>query len=121
MVVAFGLSGCMGFGDDVSRTYDDANSHYGEKVEGGVSEDRTISIPGGTGNLRVALAIKASGGVNFELMNPLGVEVAELNQGGAVDKKDDSWYATSDPMQGDWEIEINVGGSGSYSVGFYYS
>lgn len=121
LLVALGLSGCMGFGDDVSGMYDDANRHFGDKFDGGVSETKTVSIPGGTGNLRVALAVETAGGVNIDLKNPAGLTEADLNQGGTVDKKDDSWYSSSSPTQGDWKIDISLGGSGSYAVGFYYS
>lgn len=121
LVVAFGLSGCMGFGGDVSRMYDDANRQFGDKFNGGVSETKTVTIPGGTGNLRVALAVETAGGVNIALKNPAGLTVQELNQGGTADKKDDSWFTTSNPMQGNWKLELSLGGSGSYAAGFYYS
>lgn len=121
VIVAFGLSGCMGFGGDVSGKYDDANRHYGEKFDGEATETKTVSIPNGMDTFRVALAIKVAGSASVELMNPLGVEVNDLQRDGTADVKDDEWYKTDNPMQGDWKIEIHAGGSGSYGVGFYYS
>jgi hypothetical protein len=116
LLAAFSLSGCVG--SAVENSFRDADERYTNSFNGGHQQMHSFNVPPGTTQVRVALHYDVAGGFNAQLMGSMGV-LANVNEGGANSQKNDNWYSSSSPTPGQWQIQVNAGGSGGYAFGVY--
>jgi hypothetical protein len=116
--VAIATSGCID-GDDLTDKYEDADQRVARSVQGGYATEETITVPPGAARLTVKAAWDVEGGAAFELTKPDGSIAKEAAFGGANRDDQATWYAAANPTPGEWELDVAVGGRGSFAFGIY--
>ncbi len=101
--------------------YSDADARYSNHLDGEEDSLRTIPLEAGTQRLKVKLAYDIDGEVTFRLRDPTHRTVALEDFDGTKTFREDGWYVIDDPIPGDWRLDIQVDGHGSYAVGFYHA
>lgn len=99
--------------------YLDASPRYANTVDGRESASRTISVPVSTETLRVALVHDSDARFSFTVKDPLHLTKASETGRGEKYMLEDDWLVVHDPLPGDWQFDLTLRGTSSYTVGFY--
>lgn len=124
LTTALLLSGCAAEDEitpaKIENAYKDADKRYYNSVGGVEDTTKVADVPAGATKLTVKAIYDIGGVYEFTLKNPAGRVEKEEESAGGKTTNDPEWYVTSNPLVGQWRLEIEIAGGGQYAFGFYY-